>query len=338
MSASILAYRNTTGADPHRVRRAAIMRAHPEIATLSGWDSRPVHRAALALGVQLLLAWSVAQLSGLLRGAALAGVCLLLAWTVGAILAHYGGVVIHEASHNLCARSAFANRWIGIFANLIQLVPYAMTFRRHHMTHHVHLGVIGVDNDLPKPFEQKVVSNRPLRKLVWLFLYPFVGGSLRGYVGAPDRWEVACFVAVVAFDLLLYRLLGPVGLAYLGLSAFLSGSLHPVAAHFIHEHYLWDERQETYSYYGPLNRVTENMGYHVEHHDFFDVPGSRLPELNRLACEFYDPLVSHRSWTGILWSFVTDSRLSHYSRYVRERARVRGAVVETMPHGPGVAS
>ena len=91
-----------------------------------------------------------------------------------------------------------------------------------------------------------------------------------------------------------------------------------------------------YSYYGPLNRVTANMGFHVEHHDFFDVPGSRLPELSRLAREYYEPLVSHRSWSGILWTFITSPRLSHYRRFVREQRHVRGSVVRTVPHGPGV--
>ena len=64
------------------------------------------------------------------------------------------------------------------------------------------------------------------------------------------------------------------------------------------------------------------------------VPGSRLPELHRIAQGEYAPLVSHTSWTAILWRFVTDPRLSHASRFVRDAADVRSGRNETVRPRP----
>jgi len=93
--------------------------------------------------------------------------------------------------------------------------------------------------------------------------------------------------------------------------------LHPVAGHYISEHYLFHPGQETYSYYGPLNRFTFNVGYHNEHHDFPYIAGSRLAELRALAPEYYDSLYSHRSWTMTLVRYISRPDLGGYSRVKR---------------------
>ena len=125
--------------------------------------------------------------------------------------------------------------------------------------------------------------------------------------------------------------------------------IHPVAGHFIAEHYMFHKGFETYSYYGPLNWITFNVGYHNEHHDFPAVPGSRLPQVKHprdllprfiavlnpangfffsreksqvkaIAPEYYDNLPHHNSWVKVLYDFVTDPAIGPYAR-VKRRSR-----------------
>jgi Fatty acid desaturase len=81
--------------------------------------------------------------------------------------------------------------------------------------------------------------------------------------------------------------------------------------------------QETFSYYGRLNLLAFNVGYHNEHHDFPSVAWNKLPRIRAIAPEFYDTLSSHTSWSRLLIRFLFDRELSLFSRMVRtERNRV----------------
>ena len=83
------------------------------------------------------------------------------------------------------------------------------------------------------------------------------------------------------------------------------------------EHYTLDPDQETFSYYGPINRVALNVGYHNEHHDFPSIAWNNLPKLRALAPEFYDSLRSHSSWSRLLIQFLFDRRYTLFSRVER---------------------
>lgn len=136
--------------------------------------------------------------------------------------------------------------------------------------------------------------------------------------------------AQLAFDYALVKTMGGNALWYLIMSSFLAGSLHPCAGHFIAEHYVFEKPQpvdenglkvpvpETFSYYGPLNALTYNVGYHNEHHDFPAIPWTRLPVLQRIAKDFYADLPQHKSWTYVIWQFVWDADVSMWCRVKRK--------------------
>jgi sphingolipid delta-4 desaturase len=112
---------------------------------------------------------------------------------------------------------------------------------------------------------------------------------------------------------------------YLLASFCFSIGFHPLGARWIQEHYTLDPSQETFSYYGPLNFLALNVGYHNEHHDFPCIPWSRLPQLKAMAPEFYDSLRCHRSWTRLWLQFLFDRRYDLFDRVERARAQLQVA-------------
>ena len=185
-----------------------------------------------------------------------------------------------------------------MFINLITGVPAYVMFKKYHIDHHKMQGWDAIDTDIPSWLETVIFVNTPLKAL-WCFLQPFMYGLRPLFVNpkAPCMYAVLNNVSVIAFDVLVWQVLGRKAALYLILGTLLGMGLHPVAGHFIAEHYMFVEGQETYSYYGPLNAVAFNVGFHNEHHDFPFIPGSRLPKLKALAPEFYDNLSTHSSWT-----------------------------------------
>jgi sphingolipid delta-4 desaturase len=229
-------------------------------------------------------------------------------------------MTVHETSHHLVFETRWLNKALALFANIPLIFPMAMAFHRYHVAHHVHLGKPGFDTDLPTPCEARSIRGSRLKKLAWLSgLMAFY--SYRGLLFSerPNRWEWLNYGVQAAAIPVLAWAVGGWGLGFLMLSVFFSLSLHPVAAHFVHEHYVLHPGQETYSYYGPLNRIAFNVGYHVEHHDFMNIPGSRLPELHRRLARIYRPMASHSSWTALLVEFIWRTDVGVHSRIVRAR-------------------
>lgn len=299
--------------EPHAERRRAMLLAHPQIRDLYGPCRRTKYVCSALVAIQLVTAY-------LLRDSPW-WLVLLVAYGVGGVINHALLLAIHEISHNLAFRRPLHNRLFGFFVNLPIGLPVAATFRHYHLLHHSHQGDERIDTDLPTALEARLLSTRS-RKAIWMALQAlfYATRPLIVLPKAPNRWEVANFIVQLAFDGLLLHFWGWKAVLYLPLGSILGSGLHPVAGHYLSEHYVFRPGQETYSYYGPLNRLTFNVGYHNEHHDFPYIPGSRLPRLRRLAPEFYDQLLSHRSWTHTIWQYIMDPGLGAYSRIKRRSA------------------
>lgn len=128
----------------------------------------------------------------------------------------------------------------------------------------------------------------------------------------------------LALCLPLFISLGAKSTVYLVAGFFFSVGLHPLGARWVQEHYLTHGDQETKSYYGVLNTVNLNVGYHNEHHDFPSVAWNRLPKVKKIAGSYYDTLGYHTSYTGLLFRFLFDKNISIYSRVARaNRGKVK---------------
>jgi sphingolipid 4-desaturase/C4-monooxygenase len=189
------------------------------------------------------------------------------------------------------------------------------------MEHHRYLGLDGIDTDIPTLLEVKLLSSF-LGKLFFLTFQIFFYALRPGLVHSIPftKWTFGSIIFQALFDMTILKFYGWKPILYLLFSSFFAGSLHPMSAHFIAEHYLFSEfSQETWSYYGPLNLLAYNVGYHNEHHDFPSVPWTKLPELRQIAKEYYDILPEHKSWVGVIWEFLSNDQVSLWARVKREK-------------------
>jgi sphingolipid delta-4 desaturase len=245
---------------------------------------------------------------------------LAFAYVAGAFASHALYVQIHECTHNLATGRPTVDKILGLICDLVLFFPSAMAFRKYHLLHHKHLGHRELDPDIVSRTEADLIGNSSGRKALWIFFLS-ISQALRPYkvpsVGLWDGWIAANLVIVVLADAAILYGFGVKALAYLAFSTLFALGLHPLGGRWVQEHYVTTEGQETYSYYGILNKLCFNMGFHNEHHDFPNIPWNNLPKLTKMAPEHYQGLKSYRSWTAVLLNFIFNSRMSGYSRIVR---------------------
>lgn len=312
-------FRHATGPEPHRLRTREIMVKHPDVRGLIGKNPVTILAILGLVGGMVAGAWLLRDVSW--------WIVVLAAYLVGAFANHALFVMIHECTHHLLFKNKSLNSAAAILSNLPHMLPTAISFARYHIKHHAFQGIHELDADLPDHWEAKLINHSFFGKALWLLLFPFFQAirTVRLKEIKPvDGWIIANWIIQIAFDVAIWIFFGPKAFFFLLLSFFFSVGLHPLGARWIQEHYLTlDEKQETYSYYGPLNALAFNVGYHNEHHDFPSIPWNKLPDLKSKAPEYYDTLKYHTSWTKLFFRFLFDNNISLYMRILRqERGKV----------------
>ncbi|ODQ81648.1 hypothetical protein BABINDRAFT_11763 [Babjeviella inositovora NRRL Y-12698] len=322
----------TRESEPHVLRRKQILAKYPQVTKLCGHEPLTKYIATGVVLLQFLSAYVLRDTHPL------SWKFVAWAYVVGATANQNVFLAIHELSHNLGFKKPMHNRLFSIFNNLPIGIPYAASFQPYHQLHHKFMGDDALDTDLPTRFEAVVLSNVLGKAFFATFQILF-------YAFRPMCVTQIKFTAVhllnvmvqLAVDFLVVRHWGWYAMFYFLMSSFLAGSLHPTAGHFIAEHYVLNPsypatknadpstrtlaanlQPETFSYYGPLNFFTWNVGLHNEHHDFPFVPWTRLHTLRDIAREFYEPLPQIDSWVMVIVSFVSGRNIELWNRVRRE--------------------
>ncbi|MEH6308608.1 fatty acid desaturase [Olivibacter sp. CPCC 100613] len=301
--------------EPHKLRTKEIISNHPEIRHLIGRNPYTFFVITLCVGIQIAMSWILYDESWWF--------IFPCAYLIGAFACHTLFICIHECSHNLIFKNRVLNTLSGIFANLPLVFPSSVSFQKYHLKHHAFQGIEELDADMPSEWEARLVNNSTFGKALWLLLYPLVQASRLGRMSKEikmfDRWVILNYLVQLVFMGLIFYFWQWKAVVYLVASFFFSVGLHPLGARWIQEHFLThDEDQETKSYYGVLNVVNLNVGYHNEHHDFPSIPWNNLPKIKKIAGPYYDSLGSHKSYTRLLLRFIFDRKLSLYSRMARD--------------------
>ncbi|CAI9730742.1 sphingolipid delta(4)-desaturase DES1-like [Octopus vulgaris] len=298
--------------EPHASRRKAIMEKHPEVKKLFGPDPNLKFIVLCMVIIQMISMYFVKDMDWVY--------IIIFAYCFGGVINHSMSLAIHEIAHNLAFGTKYplANRALGIFANLPLGVPVSITFKKYHLEHHRFQGEDDIDVDIPTYFEAKFF-NRTFTKFLWVILQPLFY-TIRPFFIRPKSFELLELINIFvqfSFDAVVFYILGIKPIVYMIAGTLLATGLHPMAGHFISEHYMIKKGYETYSYYGCLNAITFNVGFHNEHHDFPYVAGSKLPALRKMAPEFYDNLPCHTSWVKVIYDFIFDPDIGPYSRIKR---------------------
>lgn len=298
--------------EPHKQRTKAIISRHPEIRDLIGRNPYSFLLILFVVLLQFVIAF-------LLKDQAV-WLALIVAFLVGAFANHSLFVLIHEAAHKLIFKGSNSNVIAGILADLPNVVPSSVSFRSYHLKHHSFQGHYDLDADLASRWEAKLIGNTPFGKILWEILFP-VFQALRPTrlkeIKFMNAWTIVNMLIVFGIDVFIIYYFGWTSFLYLVFSFSFSIGFHPLGARWIQEHYIISPPQETYSYYGPLNILALNVGYHNEHHDFPSIPWNRLPEVRKTAPEWYNNLVYHKSWVKLWIRFLFDPKISLFSRMER---------------------
>ncbi len=316
----------------HRERAKAMIKAHPEIKNLFGNDPTTALWCLAAAGSQIALALAASFGPWWLT--------LLLAYAIGSSINIMLFQLGHECVHGLVFKRPFWESRVvhdhdaaDVSVGTSHVVAGASGASHRHgakkdfiTRRRTFFLATRPTSPLFLPYSLLMLITQVVRSTVGLVMYLF-GSLLRGRL-KPGLAHWLCFLTSIWFPATNEKdsPLGPWGIrssiwrcvesclpwvAGSRLSIcwparrFLRGLCTRIASGGCWGFRISTGRgvSATASHYGWfVNLVSFNAGLHVEHHDLMTIPWRRLPQLRRIASEFYDDLATIPSYTGWLCS------------------------------------
>lgn len=303
----------TQSVTEHVSRRREMMGKYPALKNLFGYNRWSLFLLILLVGCQLTI--------GCMLNESPIWLIVASSYFIGSSIALAIMVLIHDASHNLVAKTEVGNYLALLVANIGILWPASIIYKNYHLIHHKFIGRTGMDADMPSRKEAELIGHSKGRKILWLIFFPYfyVFSRMASNKAPKLKWDV---ILSIVLQIIIFDRMRRMGLdhcaIYLALSPILMMTLSPaMGSRNLLEHFVFRDGQETYSYYGPYNFITLNNGYHTEHHDFANIPWNRLPQITRIAPEFYHDRHVHGSYVSVIRTFINNEELSLFNRVAR---------------------
>jgi len=311
----------------HLNRKRAVLRDHPDAKKLYGQSPFTMVILFVVIPIHLWFAYHFSQYSWL--------AVLIGAYTTSAWMSFVLQTIGHEATHRLISKNSTVNKFCALLSFLpVFTGPFGTLWMYEHMWHHN----VVVDKALRYGLQSNPLVKKALMTLVFIgiiniFLtvsatalaaamlvtipmgiiglraskYPekFPIPPYNRFPQALNGWTATNIVACIVFNATLIYFTGIKGFSYIYLGSLFMNGLHPLGMRQVQEHYFVKRGQPTYSVYPILNFLTFNIGHHVEHHDFPAIPWNRLPQLTKLAPEYYTKdLYAYSGYTSVMIEFL----------------------------------
>ena len=215
-------------------------------------------------------------------------------WTIRCIILpiimHSIAMNIHDIGHYNIVRSASLTHILLCMCSTIFIVPIK-TYQLLHQHHHAYTGTVKDPENISSPFlKYFVFVCQPLAIVVSNLIY--APSIMIHTIQRSWKCVLIDFLLTICGIWCRFTVFGAEEICWYYFMLAMSFGPHPVNARSIREHDLAIRYgQPTMSSYSTMYKImTSNACQHVEHHDFKNIPHSRMDELNKLAPEFYQEL------------------------------------------------